>query len=86
MSELDRIEATRASRESACRESGVFVTGDDRSGEADAAGLLGLAPATLANRRSAQDGPPWFRIGGAGHRVSYRLVDLAGWIEAQRCE
>lgn len=82
----ERVDACRRALESTCRESGAYVTGDGRIGEEVAAQLLGFAAGTLANRRSEGTGPPSYKLGGGGHRVTYRLSDLAAWIEAMRCE
>lgn len=82
----DRVAATARMLEAACRESAFNITGDGRIGESSAAVLLGLAEATLANKRAEGSGPAFFRIGGHGHRVSYRLSDVAAWIEANRCD
>jgi predicted DNA-binding transcriptional regulator AlpA len=78
------VEATYALLLASVLESGCWRTGDDRIGEDSAAALLGWSTEHLANRRRDGTGPRAFRLGGAGHRVSYRLSDLAEWIEAQR--
>lgn len=80
----DRVTATARMLESACRDSNMSITGDGRIGEPSAAVLLGLAEATLANKRCDGTGPTFFRIGGFGHRVTYRLTDIAAWIESSR--
>lgn len=76
----DDVAATARALEEAARQAGFWISGDGRVLEADAANLIGLAPGTLANMRSAGVAPPHFRIG----RVSYRISDLAKWIEATR--
>lgn len=86
MNELDRIQATARMLEAACREAGHGITGDGRVGESVAAELLGFEATTLANRRGEGKAPRHFRIGGFGHRVTYRLVDIAEWIESSRCD
>jgi hypothetical protein len=67
-----------------CRESGTWLSGDRRVGEDAAAVLLGLAPGTLANRRAEGTGPPHYRLGGGGHRVTYNLHELAAWVAGHR--
>ena len=69
-----------------CREVGCWVSGDGRIGEEPAAALLGLAPGTLANRRAEGSGPPHFRLGGAGHRITDLLTDMARWVAAHRVD
>lgn len=86
MNELDRIQATAEMLRAACREAGHPITGDGRVGESVAAELIGLAESTLANKRGEGSGPQYFRIGGHGHRVTYRLADIAQWIESSRCD
>ncbi len=80
----DRIAATARALRAAARDAAMPLTGDDRVGEADAATLIGLSPSRLRALRSEQDGPRWFRRAAAGSRVSYRLLDLAEWIERGR--
>jgi len=82
MTDLDRIEATRAALDAACREAGAWVSGDGRVGEETAAELLGIAPGTLANRRANGSAPRHYRLGGGGHRITYAVLDLAVWIES----
>lgn len=80
----ERVDACLRALEAACREDGAFITGDGRVAADTAAGLLHLAVSTLANHRSAGTGPAFYR--NAGHPVTYRLHDLATWIEAGRCD
>lgn len=65
-------------------ERSLFVTADTRVSEADAAGLVGYAPGSFKNLRSMQAGPNFFNRPLGGSRVSYRLSDLALWIEQSR--
>ena len=76
----DRISSTTRALESAASSAGMWISGDGRVTEADAAALLGLAPGTLANLRGAEIAPTHYRTG----RVTYRIADLAHWIEAHR--
>lgn len=77
----ERIACCAAQLLAACREAHIFVSGDQRVHEETAAALIGLAPGTLANKRATGDGPAWFRVGG---RATYRLTDIARWIEGTR--
>ena len=70
--------------EAACRDAGHFITGDGRVTDEAVAGLLGIAKDTLANWRAEGKGPRHYRIGIKGGRVTYRLDDLARWIESTR--
>lgn len=65
---------------------GMVISGDRRVAESDAARLLGLAHGTLRNLRQEGRGPRAYSIGMNGARISYRLDDLASWIEAAREE
>ena len=67
-----------------CREAGFWMSGDGRIGEEHAAQLLGYAPGSLANARREGKAPPHYRLGGAGHKVTYSLADIAEWIESTR--
>jgi hypothetical protein len=81
----DRIAATERALLAACRDAGAFVSGDGRVSEATAARLLGIAPGTLRNKRSDSDNaPPCYRRPLAGCSYSYRVAELAAWIEGGR--
>lgn len=67
-----------------CRARDLVVSGDQRVSEAAAALLLGIAHGSLKNMRAEGRAPPHYRIGIAGSRVSYRIADLAAWIEEGR--
>jgi hypothetical protein len=78
----DRIEATARLLLDTIRELEIFMTGDQRISEADAARLLGFAnPCSLKNARHEGRGPAAYRLNG---RVSYRVDDLAQWLESGR--
>lgn len=70
----------------ACREHGFIVTADERIGEPDAAVLLGLSLGGLRNMRALGTSPPFYRRPAGGSRVSYRIVDIATWLEDGREE
>ena len=65
-----------------CEEHGHTVTPDGRVPESVAAELLGVSAKTLANWRSLGAGPRAYRLSG----ITYRLRDLAEFLEAQACE
>ncbi len=48
----------------------------------EAATYLRLAPATLANRRTVGDGPPFLKLGA---KIVYSRRDLDAWAAARRC-
>jgi len=79
-----RVADTEVALHAAAVEAGMVVTGDRRVTEGDAAALLGYAADTLARKRITGKGPSAYGRGFAGCRVSYRLSDLAAWIEAGR--
>lgn len=81
-----RAAATSVQLDRLLREQGRWQTGDGRIGEADAALLLGWSTESLRNARTAGHAPPSYRLGGAGHRVTYRVAELARWIEQRREE
>lgn len=80
----ERVANTLAIFENAIRGAGCWISGDGRVGEKDAAALIGWSVDHLRSERQAGRGPPSYRIGGGGHRVSYRLSDLAQWVEDQK--
>lgn len=79
-----RTEVTAARLHQAAKEAGYWVSGDGRIGESDLAKLLGITPASLANKRRDGSGPKAFTLAGGGHRITYRLDEVAAWIEAHR--
>ena len=83
-----RIEKTTARLLAVCEKRGMALTADDRVSESDAALLLGYTPGSFKNLRSTfGTGPAHYRRpAGAGGRVSYRVEDLAAWIERTREE
>lgn len=80
----DRVERTTRLLLAACREAGIVLTGDHRVSEVDAARLLGLSQSRLKALRHEGGGPPPYRVGVGGSRMSYRLDALSIWIEQRR--
>lgn len=79
-----RVERTAQRLLDSARQAGMVMTGDARVCEADAASLLGYSAAHVKLLRTEGKGPVPYGRGMAGARVSYRLDDLAAWIEAAR--
>lgn len=78
----DRVEATARMLLASCREQGILLSGDLRVTEADAATLLNIAPGYLKQMRTGDGSAPrHYRIPMSGCQVSYRLRDIAVWIE-----
>ncbi|VWX63182.1 conserved hypothetical protein [Burkholderiales bacterium 8X] len=66
-------------------DSHVFISADQRVSEKDAAVLLGYKhPGSLKNLRQAGQAPIHYLRPVNGSRVSYRLMDLAAWLEERR--
>ncbi|MGO1080140.1 hypothetical protein [Inquilinus sp. CA228] len=87
MPPADRIAMTvdllrRALRE----EADAVLTGDDRVDRDTAARLLRVAPQTLDQWRKLGQGPAHYARGWDKGRVSYRLHDIAQYIEQGRFE
>jgi hypothetical protein len=80
----NRVDETLTMLRAAAIEHGMVVTGDDRIAEANAAALIGLECETLAKKRSEGKAPPSYRVPIGAAKVSYRLCDLARWIEQGR--
>ncbi|MGY0634392.1 helix-turn-helix transcriptional regulator [Luteimonas sp. A478] len=78
------IDDTAERLEAAAQDAGYWVSADGRVGETDVAAMIGLTPGSLANRRREGTAPMAYAIGGRGHRVTYRIIDVARWIEAHR--
>jgi hypothetical protein len=62
----------------------IVMSADQRVSEVDAARLIGMEPASLKNLRTEGGAPPNYRVPVGGQRVSYRVLDLALWIEGKR--
>ncbi|UZW60273.1 helix-turn-helix transcriptional regulator [Lysobacter enzymogenes] len=77
-------DATLSLLRQAVDQEGMRITADDRIGEGDLAKLLGWTAASLANKRREGAAPPCFKLGGGGHRITYRLSEVAAWIEGHR--
>ena len=80
----DRIGISKAMLLDASSWHSYGVTGDLQVSEESMAKLLNLAPGHLKNIRSEGKDPPSYCIGVNGCRMSYRLADLASWIEQRR--
>lgn len=70
----------------ACMDAQMRMSGDYRVSEIDAAILLGIAPGSLKNLRQNGWAPVHHHRGVNGSRVSYRIQELATWIENGRYE
>ncbi len=79
-----RATSTAAALLDEARAREFIVSADGRVGDADAARLVGLAPESMRNLRSAGDAPPHYLVGVGGSRISYRVADLAVWLEKFR--
>ena len=79
-----RIEATTLALRTAAIEQQVPISGDCRVSEASAAALLEISCETFAKWRSEGRGPVAYKVPIAGAKVSYRLRDLALWVEQGR--
>lgn len=82
----ERSAETAACLRAAAADRRMFVTADDRVNEEDAAQLMGYAVGTLRNMRSAGGGPSFYNRPLGGFSKSYRLADLAKWMERAREE
>ena len=78
------VQATASRLEAAAKRANYWISADGRIGEADAAALLGLTAGSLANKRREGTAPCAYELGGGRHRVTYRITDVARWIEAHR--
>ncbi|MCY1303562.1 hypothetical protein D9M70_532760 [compost metagenome] len=79
-----RVKQTIENLLTACRERSIDVSADQRVSEAGAGELLGYAPGSLKNMRSLGVAPPHYKRPISGSRISYRLSDLAEWLEDGR--
>jgi hypothetical protein len=81
-----RIEACTQLLLEACGRLGMAVSADQRIGEADVAELLGWSHQGLKNARHEGTGPPAYRVALGMARVTYRISDLAHWLESRRAD
>ena len=80
-----RVGKTTDTLRAVAKKEKIVITPDDRVGEADASHLIGYAPKSLASmRKNFESGPVWYRAPAGQAQVSYRLRDLAVWIENKR--
>ena len=63
---------------------GIVVSGDGRVNEKSAAKVLGYSAGHMKSLRQEGNGPTFYTMGVDGGRFSYRLCDLASWVEMQR--
>ena len=84
MTPADRVDRCTRLLLEAARENGLAISGDGRVSEVDVVRLFVLFVGHLKNLRAAGEGPPAYTRGLAGSRVSYRLEDLAAWVESGR--
>ncbi|HRQ66880.1 MAG TPA: hypothetical protein PKZ76_18780 [Xanthomonadaceae bacterium] len=79
-----RISQTAQALREVIEAEALGMTADQRVSEVDAARLLGVSAGGLKNMRHEGNGPPAYRAAVKGCRVSYRIADLARWIESRR--
>lgn len=79
-----RVEAATALLLTAVEREHIVISGDLRVSERDAARLLGYAAGHLKNMRQEGGAPHHYCRGVGGGRISYRLSDIAVWIEERR--
>jgi len=80
----DLIESTMAMLLYAVKRDSIPVSADMRVREQDAARMVGYSPGSFKNLRGEGKGPIFYYRPVAGSKVSYRLMDLAMWIEEHR--
>lgn len=80
----ERAEQTAQRLRETCEKQGIFITADNRVGEESAASLNGMAPGSLKNSRQLGNSPDYYRCPAGGSRISYRIEDIAQWIEYRR--
>jgi hypothetical protein len=82
----DRIAATEALMLAAAHEAGIRIIGDRRVNQEGAAVLLGAAVETLKNWRKSRGGPVYYPRGIGYNGVTYRVGDLAVFVERARMD
>ena len=86
MSGEDRVQATADRLRQAAEKAGMVVTADGRISESDSEILTGYGRGTFRGLREVGVGPAWYRAAVASARISYRIDDLAAWLEGRRTE
>src|SRR5690606_22934980 len=86
MSCEQRIARTEQMLTEAAKRMGADISEDGRVNEHVAAALIGYERGSLKNLRKAGGGPASYRRPFSGTGYSYRISDLAEWIEAAREE
>lgn len=83
--ERDRlIEGTKAMLMHAVKRDDMPISADMRVSEKDAAKLVGYAAGSFKNLRHEGKGPIFYMRPIERAKISYRLIDLAVWIEGKR--
>lgn len=75
------VEAATDRLRAAARATGAQISADDRVTEKTAAALIGASGATLRRWRAEGAGPAYVSLPLAGCRITYRLSDLAEFLE-----
>lgn len=83
---IDRIIETETRLEAWCIAELRVITPDGRISEQSVADILGVDIRTLQNNRGEGKSPPFYNQPVGRNRISYRLKDVARWIEEQREE
>lgn len=80
------IQATLNKLKAAAHSAGFVISGDERVTGEDAETLLGLPVGFLLRKHAEGDGPRCYRIGGGINGYTYRLCDLACYVESCRID
>ena len=79
-----RIYLTLAQLRRAVRDLQMPLSADERISEADAARLLCLRSDSLARKRLDGSGPASYGLPLGKAKITYRLADIASWLEQRR--
>lgn len=82
--DLAAVQATEEQLYGAAISETMVISADRRVNERDAARLLGYAAGYLKNMRQESRAPKHYTRGVGGGRISYRIRDMAIWIEERR--
>lgn len=80
----EQIRETEGMLRASAISAGYPISGDGRVTEQDAASLLSYSRSQLKAMRAEGNGPRYYAVGMSGARISYRLQDLASWVEMAR--